>query len=286
MSIADDVAVRAQLYAGPRGGLRQRPRERPHASDRHIPQAGAVTDHVIEKAPVLAESWIPGRGERPDRGVCQYHAAQQVGFEAALEQPAQRLLDQGRPERVVIDQPAELVTGGQRLRQRAGHPRRDPTQPCVERLPARERARVPGQSPQRSVGELRRVADQQAAVGVGRIRRDRASAQLDSSPSSRRSSRREQADQVRVAGDARVDAGPQPLRDRGAAELRGALEHQHRAAGAGEQDRGDQAVVATAHDHGVAPGGRGSRPCAQAALQPDQRSTAITTSAPSGRCSR
>src|SRR5262249_45940931 len=62
---------------------------------------------------------------------------------------------------------------------------------------------------------------------------------------------REQRDEVGVAGQSRVHALPRALGDRRAADVVAALEHEHRAALAGEISGGDQTVVAAADDHGV-----------------------------------
>ena len=56
---------------------------------------------------------------------------------------------------------------------------------------------------------------------------------------------------VDVARGGDLEAGPQFFGDRAAAEQLAALQHQHRAAGAGEVGGGDEAVMASADDDGV-----------------------------------
>ena len=63
--------------------------------------------------------------------------------------------------------------------------------------------------------------------------------------------RRQQADQVRVARQPRVDAVERLRRDRGTADVIQPFQHQHPLAGAGQVGGGDQAVVPAADDDGV-----------------------------------
>ena len=138
---------------------------------------------------------------------------------------------------------------GQRLRQRREHAPPDARGHRVERAPGVVR---------RGVG-----ADQQpAAVRARRVGGDRAPAQLDGQPEVARDGRRQQRDEVGVARQARVHAGPRALGDGGAAGVLAPLEHEHGAPGAGEVGGGDEAVVAAADDHGiVARHGGGPRYC-------------------------
>ena len=56
---------------GPRGAG-ERGRQRPHASDRHVP---AAADDVVQEAPVLAQQRVVGRSERPNQAVGQDRAS-------------------------------------------------------------------------------------------------------------------------------------------------------------------------------------------------------------------
>ena len=62
---------------------------------------------------------------------------------------------------------------------------------------------------------------------------------------------REQAHEVGVARQSRVDARPRALRHGSAADVAEPLEHDDRAAGAGEVGGRDEGVVASADDHDV-----------------------------------
>ena len=96
--------------------------------------------------------------------------------------------------------------------------------------------------------------DEDAARGVGRVgrvRRVAAPPQVDAQAQVVDDPPGEQAHQVRVARQPRVDARPRPLRHRGAADVVEALEHDDLPTGAGEVRGGDESVVPSADDHDV-----------------------------------
>ncbi len=204
-------------------------RQRPHAAHRHVP---AAADHVVEEAAVLAELRIVGRRERPDQPIGQHRPARQIGVERPLEQLGQRRLEQRLPGGVVVEQPAHLLARAQRLDEGAEQALADPGQHGLPR-------RVAGRPADR-----RRPAARATRPPRPRLRSERG---------------REQADQIGVARHARIELGEQPGRHGRAAELVPALEHQHRAAGACQQGRGDQRVVAAADDHRVEAAALGHR---------------------------
>ncbi len=90
-----------------------------------------------------------------------------------------------------------------------------------------------------------------AGRGIGRVRRVAAARQphpgtevVDDAP-------RQQADQIRVARQPRVDSVEGMRGHRRAADVVEPLEHLHPAAGAGQVGGGDQAVVPAADDDDV-----------------------------------
>ena len=99
-----------------------------------------------------------------------------------------------------------------------------------------------------------RCVDQDAARGVGRIGgvgRVAAPPQVDAQAEVVDDPPGEQAHEVRVARQPRVDARPRTLRHGGAADVVEALEHDDRQTGAGEVRGGDEGVVPSADDHDV-----------------------------------
>ena len=246
-----DLRADAQLGSGLDGGTRQGPTEGAHPAHRHVPVPGAVADHVVEEAAVLAQLRIVGGGEGSDQRVGGHDPAHQVAVELGLERERERLLEQRRPRRLVVHQRAERRAGNERLGQRPEHPPRDPGGERAKALERGHRAVVAAGAGDRVARPLRVVGDQHAGVAKRRVGRDPPPAHLDAYAELREQLAREQADEIGVARDARVDAGKRRGRDRGSAGVICALEHQHAPARSGQHRRGDQAVVAGAHDDRV-----------------------------------
>ena len=247
-----DLGAGPQRRAGRarRGG--ERVRHRAHPAHGHVPVAGAVADDVVEEAAVLRQRGVVGRGEGPDEPVGQHHPADEVVGERRPQRPPERLLDEVVPRRVVARQRAQVGARPQRLRERREEPARDRADAGVEGLPRRVRPGVAGDALQRRARPPRVAGvDEQAAVAARRVGRDPPAPQLEAQAQLPRERAREEADEVAEAREPRVDAGEGALGDRRAAHVVEALEHEHRAAGAGQQRRGDQAVVAAADDDGV-----------------------------------
>ena len=124
---------------------------------------------------------------------------------------------------------------------------------------SRSQPSIAAGSPVRGVQRRRRAlavlgVDEQAARRVGgqrRVGRDPPPAEPDLQAELVDDRLRQQAHEVRVARQARVDAGPRALGDRRAADVVAALEHEHRAPRARQVGGGDEAVVAAADDDGV-----------------------------------
>ena len=147
-------------------------------------------------------------------------------------------LEQRLPGGVLGDLGAQLLARGQRLRERGEHAPADPRRHRVEVAPGVVRGGV-------------RAHEQPGAVRPRRVGGDPAPAQLDVEAEIARDRPRQQRDEVGVARQARVDAGPGALGDGRAARVLAPLEHEHGAPGAGEVGGGDEPVVAAADDHGV-----------------------------------
>ena len=116
-------------------------------------------------------------------------------------------------------------------------------------------AGVAGGGPERGRGALAVLGvDQHPARRVGGQRcvgRDPPPAEPDLEAQLVDDPLRQQAHEVGVARQARVDAGPRALGHGRPADVVAALEDQHRAPGARQVGGGDQAVVPAADDHGV-----------------------------------
>ena len=256
----DDLGAAAQLGAGAARGRLQRAGHRAHPAHRHVPIAGAVADHVVEEAAVLAQVGVVRAGEGPDERVGQGDAAQHVVGKALLDELADRALEQRVPRRVVAHAGAQALGAEQRLGHRGEDRLRDPRADPVEALPAIDRRRIARRGRQRRAGALAILAvDEHAARRIARQRRvggDPPPAQPDAEAQFVDDPLRQQADQVGVARQPRVDTRPRALGDRRAADVVAALEHQHRAPGAREVRRGDQAVVAAADDDRIVLGVR------------------------------
>ena len=175
----------------------------------------------------------------------RHDPALEVVGEVPLQALAQRPLDQRVPGRVVghpRPQAAAEISGSVKRGEDRAPGAGARARALQASLGARSRsrrsaagvrtaARVPARGPRRVGGQPPRRRNLAA-----RARRDRP---------------REQADEVRVARQPRVDAGPRALGHGRAADVVAALEHEHRAPRAGQVRGRDQAVVAAADDHRV-----------------------------------
>ena len=156
---------------------------------------------------------------------------------------------------VVADEVARLRAGGQRLGERREQPLREHRGVGVERVPGvgvgLGADTCEGRSGCRVVGL---AVDEQAALGVGGVggvRREPPSHEPHVEPEVVDDATGQEAHEVGVAGEPRVDALERLRRHGGAAEVVVALEEQHGEAGAGEVGGGREAVVAAAEDHDV-----------------------------------
>ncbi len=122
------------LGAGFGGRLRQRPGDRPHATDRHPPLAVTVADQVVEEAAVLDQGGVVQRGEGADEGVGGDHAAHRVVGEASFDRLTERPRDQ-IPPHVGVGGLADRPLGRQWVEQRRGDHLGEPGHLGVERLP-------------------------------------------------------------------------------------------------------------------------------------------------------
>ena len=104
----DDLGAAAQLGAGAARGRLQRAGHGAHAADRHVPVAGAVADHVVEEAAVLAQVGVVRAGEGPDERVGQGDAAQRRRRprHSSMSSPIGRS-NSAVPRRVVADAGAQ-----------------------------------------------------------------------------------------------------------------------------------------------------------------------------------
>ncbi len=93
--------------------------------------------------------------------------------------------------------------------------------------------------------------DQQAAVGVGRVRGGVARPQLQPQPQLVDELLRHEAHEVGVARQAGIEVVERPGTDRGSAHLRESFEHDDVLAGPGQVGGGDEGVVAAADDDDV-----------------------------------
>ena len=112
-------------------------------------------------------------------------------------------------------------------------------------------AAAPSEAAVRSRSSASTSTPRAGSAGQRRVGRDPPPAQPDLQAELVDDPLRQQAHEVGVARQARVDAGPRALRDGRPAEVVAALEDQHRAPGARQVGGGDEAVVPAADDHGV-----------------------------------
>src|SRR5207248_5150348 len=193
-------------------------------------------------------------------------------------------LEDRLPGAVVAHQRAHLGARAQRLGERREHGACDA--PChrVEALPRPVLALAAGHLAERGAGGGAIVAiDEQAATGaragIGRVGGDPARSEPQRQAELGDDRAREQAYQIRVAGDARGPGRERRRRGGGAAERLGALEQKAREPGAGEIRGCDEPVVPAADDDrvvllartpargwGRAPLSGGARPAAQSLL--------------------
>jgi hypothetical protein len=114
------------LDPGPAGGTGQLARQLAHPAHGDVPAAGAVSDHVQQEAAVLAQAGVVGRRERPDRGVGQDQATDQVRVKGPFEGRGQGLLKQRFPGLLIPDQASQLLPAaqwlGERREEASGHP--------------------------------------------------------------------------------------------------------------------------------------------------------------------
>jgi hypothetical protein len=165
------------------------------------------------------------------------------------------LLDERIPDAVVADERSCLVAGRQGLGERGEELLREARGVGVEGVPG-ARIALGADAGERSDGCL--VAglaiDEQAASGVarvGRVGRVAATHQLHVEAEFVDDAPGQQAHEVGVSREPRVDALEGVRRDRSAAEVAVAFEQQHIEAGAGEVGGGSEAVVAAADDDDV-----------------------------------
>jgi hypothetical protein len=119
----------------------------------------------------------------------------------------------------------------------------------VEPLPLLEGGGIAGKGGDRLAPAFAIAGDQQPAVAGRRIRRD----PPRSKPYAQIGRQRawQQADQVGIARQVCADPGEWRHRDRGAAHFVVTLEDQRRAAGPGEDRRGEEPIVAATDDDDV-----------------------------------
>ena len=233
-----------------------------HAADGDVPVAGAAADHVVEEAPVLAQALVVGVREGADESVGQRDAAGQIALQRRAQQLAERPIDECRPERVVAQSLPQLAGARERVGHRREDRARNRCEPFVEGGEALGLGRVAGRAEEgggRGCGI--RCIDEDAATrvaGIGRVRREPASAQRDAQAEIVDDALGQQAHEVGVAREAGVDAVPRPFRHRRASGVREPLEHDDPLAGAGEIGGGGETVVPAADDDDVVD--RGTHP--------------------------
>jgi hypothetical protein len=229
--------------------------ERPHAADRYVPVSGAAADHVVEEAAVLLQGGVVGVGEGADEGVGEDHTAHQVVLEVLLHGGPDRLLEQHPPGLLVVEAAAQLVAGGQRLREGREDPLGGAAGPAVELPPGPVLAVGTGEPGERLPGAPFAAADEEsggpAVAFCGCVGGDGTGADPEVQRKVPDDLLRQQADQVRVAGQPGVDPGEGAGGHRRAARVVQPLQDQHGAPGPGQIGGGDQAVVAAADDDGV-----------------------------------
>lgn len=196
-----------------------------------------------------------GVGEGADEGVREDDAADQVVGELALDGNPKGLLEEHPPGVVVTDARPECGAGGKRPCQGGEDPFGDVAHRSVEPLPGGVLAVAAGERGEGGAGAVLSPADEQAggaAVAQGRgVRGDGALPYREVEPELADDLLRQEADEVRVAGEACVDPGEGPGGDGGSAGPAEALQDEDGASCAGQVGGGDQTVVATADDHDV-----------------------------------
>ena len=249
-----DVGARDGLGAGHARGSRELVRDGTHAADRHIPVTRTAADHVVQEAPVREQRLIDVGGEGADEGVGVGDTAHEVVREGVGDGLADRLLDEAVPQVVVADRGSRLTARQQWL----GHGREERAgQASGARGELAPRDRIglraePGEARGHARGIL--VVDEEAAVrrtGGGRVGAVAPRGEADAQPQVVDDALRQEAHEVAVAAQARVDAGKGLGRDRRATENVEPLEHEHVEARLGKVGGRREAVVPAADDDHV-----------------------------------
>jgi hypothetical protein len=185
----------------------------------------------------------------------QDHTPDQVVGEVPLDRDADRFLEEGPPGLLVVDAAAQFVAGGQRLGEGGEDPLGEAAGHAVEALPGLVLALAAGEPGECLPSALFSAADQESGGPAvpfhGGVRRDGARTDTEVQPEIPHDLLRQQADQVRVPGQAGVDAREGTGGDGRSPGVVQPLQDQHGPAGAGQVGGGDQAVVASADDDGV-----------------------------------
>ncbi len=213
---------------------------------------------MVQEAAVGVERRVVEVGERADEAVGRHDAAHEVVRETRIDRRAERLLDELAPDAVVADERPCLVARRQRFRQRGEEPLGEAHRVGVERVPRRS---IDLGADAGEGGDGCRIVglaiDEQPPIGVARVGRVRGEAAAHESHVEAEvvdDALRQQAHEVRVPGEARVDAVERLRRHGCAAEVVVALEEQHAEARAGEVGGRREAVVSAADDHDVVVG--------------------------------
>ena len=244
--------------AGVARGPLQLAGDRAHAADRHVPVPRPAADQVVEEADVLLQVLVVSPGEGTDQRIRQDHTADQVAAQLPADRLSDGMFDHGLPRRVGPGPGGEGPRVGPR-QQRRGHGGPE----SLRELPARGVERGEGAElavgsadggERRGRGGLVPVVHQQgpAAVrgvrGVGGIapprQRDAQAEVVDDLPG-------QEADEVRIAREAGVDAVERVRGYRGAAGVFQLFQDQDVPPGLGQVRGRGQSVVAAADDDGV-----------------------------------
>ena len=225
--------------------------------DRHPPLARPVADHVVEEAPVLdggrrrgpRRTSRSGRRSAPPRARCRPGTTTRSPRRAGGRRTASHTAvadAAGAPRRRA---PAVRAASGRRPGPAARRRRRTRCQAAYsssDPVSARNDSAVAGPgSRSTSRPEVAPVSPHRGERGHGPRRERHVEPEVGDDAVG------QQADQVRVAGQAGVDAGEHPAAHRGAAHVAGPLEHAHRQPGPPQVGGGDEGVVAAADDHDV-----------------------------------